>query len=114
MQINYLYLHVDSSRVQPKCFHASCAAHHSRDREDTHGLFGRRIKLVVTCAGQSGQVIQGVLLEVHVLAPGPGMAHGLGMPAGIRQLGHVFHLNISLDVQLGVGRRLSKPKTECC
>jgi hypothetical protein len=113
MQINYLYRHVDS-RVQPKCFYASCAAHHSRDREDTHGQFGRHIELIVTCTGQSGQVLQGVLLEVRVLAPCPGMAHGLAMPAGIRQLDHMYGRNSSLHVQLAVRRRLSTPKIECC
>jgi hypothetical protein len=34
-------------------------------------------------------VLQSGLLEVHVLAPGPGLAHGLAMQAGIRQLGCV-------------------------
>jgi hypothetical protein len=81
-----------------------------------HGQLCRRIDLIVACAGQSGQVLQGVLLEVHVLALGPGLAHhdGMAMPAGIRQLGHVYGLNGSLHVQLAVRRRLSTPKIECC
>jgi hypothetical protein len=52
----------------------------------------------IACAGQSDQVLHGVLLEVQALAPSPGLTHGPSRPAGRSQLGRVHGLNGSLHV----------------